>query len=43
MIDEFNRQQAKPLWPALAEAPVPLDKTLKQKQAPDDAYVYFAN
>lgn len=43
MIEEFNKQQAKPIWASLAEAPVPLDKTLKQPQAADDVFVYFAN
>ena len=43
LIAEFNRSQAKPSWPALLEAPVPVDKTLKTPQAPDDLYVYFSN
>ena len=42
-IAEFNKAQAKPSWPALIEAPVPVDKTLKVPQAPDDLYVYFSN
>ncbi len=43
LLNQFNAQQAKPLWPSLAEAPIPLDKTLKAPQAAEDAYVYFAN
>ena len=31
------------MWPSLAEASIPLDKTLKQPQAADDAFVYYAN
>ena len=42
-IAEWEKSQIKPMWPALAEAPVPLDKTLRQRQALDDAYVYYAN
>ena len=43
MLAEFNSQQVKPLWPSLGEAPIALDKSLKQKWQKDDAYVYFAN
>ena len=43
LIVEFNKSQAKPSWPALIEAPVPVDKTMKVPQAPDDLYVYFSN
>ncbi len=39
----FDKTQRKPLWPSLAETPIPLDKTLKAPQAADDAYVYCAN
>ena len=43
MLAQFNRQQIKPLWPQLGEAPIGLDKTLKQPWKKDDAYIYFAN
>ena len=43
LIDGFNKQQAKPLWPALIEGAFALDKTLKDPQSSDDAYVYWAN
>ncbi len=39
----FERDQAQPLWPALIEAPIPLDKPLGRPQSPDDAYVYWSN
>ena len=42
-LDTWNKAQRKPMWPSLAEAPIPLDKTLKQPQAANDAYVYYAN
>ncbi len=43
MLAEFNRQQVKPTWPSLGEAPIALDKSLKQKWLKEDAYIYFAN
>ncbi len=43
MIIDFNRQQAKALWPSLAEGAISLDKSLRQPQAADDAYIYFTN
>jgi arylsulfatase A-like enzyme len=43
MLAAFNQQQAKPLWPSLAEAPIALDKTLRQPWQKNDAYIYFAN
>ena len=42
-LAEWDKAQRKPMWPSLAEAPIPLDKTLKQPQAADDAFVYYAN
>ena len=39
----INAQQVKPMWPSLAEAPIYIDKTLKQAPKPGDAYIYYAN
>jgi arylsulfatase A-like enzyme len=39
----FEREQAQPLWPALIEAPITLDKPLGRPQSHDDAYVYWSN
>ena len=39
----LNAQQVKPLWPSLAEAPIYIDKTLKQPAKPGEAYVYYPN
>jgi arylsulfatase A-like enzyme len=39
----LNAQQIKPLWPSLAEAPIYIDKTLKQPAKPGEAYVYYPN
>lgn len=38
-----NAQQVSPLWPALAEMPVLVDKTLADPQDPTDEYVYVPN
>ena len=43
MIEDFNKQQVKPLWPALIEGPIAVDKTLKQPQAADDVHIYWSN
>ncbi len=42
-LAEWDQAQRKPMWPSLAEAPIPLDKNLKQPQAADDAFVYYSN
>jgi hypothetical protein len=39
----INAQQVKPMWPSLAEAPIYIDKTLKQAPKQGDAYIYYAN
>lgn len=43
LLRDFDKEQAKPLWPSLAEAPIPLDKTLRDKVNADDEYVYISN
>jgi arylsulfatase A-like enzyme len=42
-LAEWNSAQRKPMWPSLGEGPIPIDKTLKDPQAADDAYIYYAN
>jgi arylsulfatase A-like enzyme len=42
-LAEIDRQQASPLWRTLGAGYIPLDKMLRDPQAPDDEYVYFAN
>lgn len=37
------RDQAKALWPSMVDAPVPLDKSSRQKLEPTDPYVVWAN
>ena len=42
-LNDFNAEQAAPLWPARAEFPVSIDKTLLEAESPDDEYVYWPN
>jgi len=42
-LEAHNAEQAAPLWPALAELPVLVDKTLAEPQDPADEYVYVPN
>ena len=39
----FDQAQAKPLWPSLLEAPVPVDRTLNSPAVPAEDYVYWSN
>ena len=39
----WEKAQRKPMWPSLGEGAIPIDKSLKQKLAPEDEYVYYSN
>ncbi len=43
MLDAHNAEQREPLWPALIESAIRVDKTLKDTPAADDEYVYWPN
>jgi uncharacterized sulfatase len=43
LLDAHNAEQATPSWPALAELPVLIDKTVADPQDPADEYVYVPN
>lgn len=43
LLRAHDAAQAEPLWPALVELPVLIDKPLGQPQYPDDDYVYVPN
>jgi hypothetical protein len=32
-----------PAWPALIEAPIPIDRTLREPESPDEEYIYWPN
>ncbi len=42
-LDAVDRQQHKPLWPSLVEAPIAIDHPLGVPQSERDDYVYWAN
>jgi arylsulfatase A-like enzyme len=42
-LQEMDAAQVRPLWPSLLEAPVTIDKHLRQLQAPSDEFVYWSN
>jgi arylsulfatase A-like enzyme len=42
-IVEFNQTQRKPIWPSIGAGAIPIDKTMKAKPSPEDAYVYYGN
>ncbi len=41
MLDEHNAAQAEPLWPALLESPIKIDKTIIDPPDEGDAYDYW--
>lgn len=43
MLDDFEKQQAKPLWPSLVEAPITLDQPLNRPWHDGEAYIYWSN
>ena len=43
MLEKHNSEQVEPIWPALLEAPIRIDKTPRDAPAGDDEYVYWPN
>ncbi|MFA5122077.1 sulfatase-like hydrolase/transferase [Zavarzinia sp.] len=43
MLDAFQMEQVAPNWPALIEAPVPIDHPLNRPWSADDTYAYWSN
>jgi arylsulfatase A-like enzyme len=43
LLMKIDADQAKPLWPALIEAPVLIDKPLGRPITADDEFVYWSN
>ena len=43
LLDAHNAEQAEPAWPALIEAPINIDKSLIEPDAPDDEHIYWPN
>ncbi len=42
-LDAFNKEQAAPLWPAMVEKPIMVDKPLNRPQTAEDAFIYWSN
>ncbi len=42
-LDAHNAAQMAPAWPSLVEAPINIDKTAREPDAPDDEYIYWPN
>jgi arylsulfatase A-like enzyme len=42
-IAGFQSEQAKPLWPALMEGPIPIDHPLNRPWGESDRYIYWSN
>ena len=43
LLDAHNAEQLPPAWPSGLEAPINIDKTLAEPDAPDDEYIYWVN
>jgi uncharacterized sulfatase len=43
LLAAHNAEQQPPAWPAVAELPISIDKTLAEPESPDDDYVYWPN
>jgi len=41
LIDAHNKTQREPLFPAIGEMPVTIDKTLEEPATKDDEYIYW--
>ena len=43
LIAGFQKEQAKPLWPALMEGVIPIDHPMNRPWSKDDRYIYWSN
>ncbi|MFP6582917.1 MAG: sulfatase, partial [Candidatus Hydrogenedentota bacterium] len=43
LLDQHNATQIEPAWPALLEAPTPIDRTAEDPRDPNEEYVYWPN
>ena len=43
MLDDHNREQMDPAWPALIESPQFIDKTGRDETGPLDEHIYWPN
>ena len=43
MLAAHNADQIDPAWPSLIEAPINIDKTLREPDTSNDEYIYWPN
>jgi uncharacterized sulfatase len=43
LLEAHHAKMPPPLWPSFIEMPVLIDKTLDQKESPEDEYTYWVN
>jgi len=43
LLAAHNAEQSEPAWPSLIEAPISIDKSLRDPPAPGDEYIYWPN
>jgi len=43
LLAAHNAEQAASLWPSLIEMPVPIDKSMRERESADDEYIYWPN
>jgi hypothetical protein len=43
LLDDFNREQAEPMWPSVAAIHIALDHSVATPDKPDDDYIYWPN
>jgi arylsulfatase A-like enzyme len=43
LLDRFNKAQAPPLWPSIAELPIYIDKTVNDPVTDTDEYIFWPN
>ena len=42
-LEKLDGQMVKPIWPALIEGPIAIDRPLGVPEVPDEEFVYWAN
>ncbi|MFK7904969.1 MAG: sulfatase/phosphatase domain-containing protein, partial [Chitinophagales bacterium] len=43
LLQTFNAEQKPPIWPALLDSPIYIDKTLNEETTKEDEFIYWPN
>ena len=43
LLAAHDAEQSPPAWPSLIEAPIPIDRTLRDPQLPGEEFIYWPN